>query len=231
VPQVDETLVRSLSTAPEDHARTYICVRVKGWRGQLVLSTFLRFVVTGKNLFVELSHSLLTPVIDRYQEVDHLLPQPTFRQLAKVARQTILSAPVKFFVAPFAVTRAIFAPVRRSRHRKHQQREITTARRFNYGPIMSPREAVSDTRYQRYFQQLDKALYSKVVEKRFLDAIVSFLDEKGIDTSELIQRQTTILNEGVYIAGRPTFNNSAIAGGPAARAIARFSKAGTGQGG
>lgn len=226
VPHVDVTLVRALTAAPEDHARTYMCLQVTGWRGQLVLSTFLRFVVTGKSLFIELSHSLLTPVLERYQEVDHLLPQPTLRQFLRITRQSFTHAPIGLFRAPFAVTRAIFAPLRRSRHRSRQRREISTALRFNYGPMMSPREVVSDPRYQRYFQQLDKALYSKIVEKRLLEAIVSFLDEKGIDTHELIERQTTILNNGVYIAGRATVNAQSIAGGPAARARARLTRTG-----
>jgi hypothetical protein len=226
VPHVDDTLVRALTAAPEDHVRTYMCLRVTGWRGQLVLSTFLRFVVTGKNLFIELSHSLLTPVLEHYQEVDTLLPQPTFRQFLRITRRSFTHAPVGLFLAPFAVTRAIFAPLRRHRHRAHQRREITTALRFNYGPTMSPREVVSDSRYQRYFQKLDKSLYSKVVEKRLLEAIVSFLDEKGIDTHELIERQTTILNNGVYITGQATVNAQSIAGGLGARAKTRLTRTG-----
>jgi hypothetical protein len=226
VPHVDDTLVRALIAAPEDHARTYIRLRVTGWRGQLVLSTFLRFVVTGQNLFIELSHSLLTPVLERYQEVDNLLPQPSFRQLLRIARRSFTPALVGLFLAPFAVTRAIFAPLRRHRHRARQRREITTALRFNYGPIAAPREVVSDSRYQRYFQQLDRSLYSKVVEKRLLEAIVSFLDDKGIDTHELIERQTTILNNGVYITGQSTVNAQSIAGGLGARAKTRLTRTG-----
>jgi hypothetical protein len=226
VPHVEDTLLRALTAAPEDLARTYIRLRVTGWRGQLVLSTFLRFVVTGQNLFIELSHSLLTPVLRRYQEVDTLLPQPSFRQLLRIARRSFTPALVGLFLAPFAVTRAIFAPLRRHRHRARQRREITTALRFNYGPIMAPREVVSDARYQRYFQQLDKSLYSKVVEKRLLEAIVSFLDDKGVDTHELIERQTTILNNGVYITGRSTVNAQSIAGGLGARAKTRLTRTG-----
>src|SRR5262249_36359787 len=168
-----------------------------------------------------------TPVLEQYQEVDHLLPHPTLRQFLRIARRSLGQAPIGLFRAPLAVTRAMFAPLRRSRHRARQRREITTALRFNYGPIISPRDVVSDSRYQRYFQQLDKSLYSKVVEKRILEAIVSFLDEKGIDTHELIERQTTILNNGVYIGGRATVNAQSIAGGLGARAKTRLARAAT----
>jgi len=62
VSAVDPSLVRTLLGTPEDHARSYLCLTVSGWRGQLVLSTFVRFLVTPKHLFVEVSRSLLTPL-------------------------------------------------------------------------------------------------------------------------------------------------------------------------
>ncbi len=225
VSHVDELLVRARTAAPEDNARTYICLRVAGWHGQLVLSTFLRFVVTGQNLFIELSHSLLTPILDHYQEVDHLLPQPTLRQFLRIAQRSVRQVPMGLVAAPFALIRAIFRPISRGRRRARQRREITTALRFNYGSISSPRELASERSYQRYFQQLDEAMYSKIVEKRLLEAIVTFLDDKGIDTHDLIERQTTILNEGVWVSGKGTLNAQSVAAGPGARAKARVNKA------
>ncbi len=224
VSRVGKALVDALTAAPEDRARTYMCLRVTGWRGQLVLSTFLRFVVTGNNLFVEVSHSLLTPILERYQEVDRLLPQPTFRQFIRIARHSFRLVLRGLFGAPLAVGRAALAPISRSRRRARQRREITTALRFNYGSTISPREVASDPRVQRYFQELDKSLYSKIVEKRLLEAIVTFLDDRGIDTGDLVARQTTILNQGVYVGGRATINAQSVAGGLGARAIARFTK-------
>ncbi len=223
VSHVDPSLVRALLAEPEERARPYLCLRVSGWRGQLVLTTFLRFVVTRNNLFVELSHSLLTPILAVYQDVDRLLPAPTFGQLLRMAGRSIVHIPVGVFTALRSVYLAMLAPLSRSLRQARQRREITSALRFNYGATTSPRELVSDPRYQRYFQQLDKELYAKVVEKRLLQAITTFLEAKGVDTSELVERQTTILNQGVYVTGG-TVTAESIAAGTGARAKAAMTK-------
>ena len=44
-------------------------------------------------------------------------------------------------------------------------------------------------------------MYEKYMERQVLDSIVTFLDARGIDTSELVERQTTILNQGVLVSG------------------------------
>jgi hypothetical protein len=90
--------------------------------------------------------------------------------------------------------------------------------RFNYGSQLSLREAASDTRYHRYFQELDQDRYSKVIEKALLESLVLFLDDKGVDTSELVARQTTILNQGVYITGGASVSAQNIAAGAKAQA-------------
>ena len=216
--RIEPQLMRSLMGEPEDRVRPYTCFRIAGWRGQLVLSTFLRFVVTPQHLFVEVSHSLLPPIVERYQEVDRLLPRPTLLQVAVIGRRSLVRMPWQTLVAPGSVSRAILGPFLRRRRRKQQRREILSNLRFNYGAVSSPREVVSDKRYQRYFQELDKDLYLKVLEKSLLRSLVSFLDARGIDTAELVERQTTILNNGVYVTGGAIVNADNIAAGQGAQA-------------
>jgi hypothetical protein len=211
-------MVRRLIDHPEDRVRPYTCVRVAGWGGQLVLSTFVRCVVTPQHLFVEVSNSLLAPVQHEYQEVDHLLPQPTGRQMARIAGRCALRTPVRLVLAPGTVVRALGAPISQARRRARQRREITQTLRFDYGSSRSPRERAADERFQRYFQQLDRDMHVKIIERTVLAAIVDFLDDKGIDTTELVQRQTTILNNGVFVTGGATVNAQSMAGGTGAQA-------------
>jgi hypothetical protein len=223
--QVDLSLVRSLTLEPEDRARTYLSFQLSGWRGQLVLSTFLRFVVTPQELFVEVSHSLLTPVRDEFQEVDRLLPQPTLRQAARIGGRSLLRLPGRLLRAPGAVGSLLLGPISTARRTARQRREILGALRFDYGAPMSPRETASDPQYQRYFQALDKDLYLKVLEKRLLQTLVAFYDLKGIDTAELIERQSTIQNHGVYVAGGGSLIAGSVAAGAGARATSGPAKA------
>jgi hypothetical protein len=48
---------------------------------------------------------------------------------------------------------------------------------------------------------LDKEMYVKVFEKQLLFAVKGFLDAHNIDTSDIQERQTTILNSGVIVQG------------------------------
>jgi hypothetical protein len=217
-PKVDRSLVRSLTVEPEDRARSYLTVQLSGWRGQLVASTFLRFVVTPHELVVEVTHCLLGPVRDEFQEVDRLLPEPTARQAIRIGGRALRRTPGHLLRAPFAIAAHLVGPVTAARHQARQRREIISSLRFDYGAARSPRETVSDRNYQRYFQKLDGDLYTKVIEKRMLDAVRQFLESKGIDTAELTQHQTTIQNHGVYVASGGTVTAGSVAAGTGARA-------------
>lgn len=218
VAAIDRALLRSLTIEPEDRARPYLCIQISGWQGQLVLSTYLRFVVTPRELFVEASHCLLTPVRDEFQEVDRLLPQPTVGQALRIGGRALRRTPGHLFRAPIATGAHVMGGATSELQRVRQQREILTALRFDYGAPISPRETVSDPRYQRYFQKLDHAWYTEVINRRLLQSLNGFLESKGIDTAELSQRQTTILNNGVYVAGGGSVTAGSIATGSGARA-------------
>jgi hypothetical protein len=59
-----------------------------------------------------------------------------------------------------------------------------------------------------------------VVERQLLDSLVEFLDEHDVDTSEMRQRESTILNNGVMMTGgsfRPTTSRSRTGAGAARR--------------
>ena len=58
----------------------------------------------------------------------------------------------------------------------------------------------------------------KIVEDNVFQAMVDFLDEHGIDTSRLVERQTTIQNNGVFVSGNATVNATNIAAGKKAEA-------------
>ena len=223
--QVDPSLMRSLMLDAEDRARPYLCFQLSGWRGQLVVSTVLRFVLTGKELFMEVSHSLLTPVRDEFQEVDRLLPQPTVRQATRIAGRSLIRLPMLVIRAPYAITKFVVSPISTARRGARQRREILSGLRFDYGAPVSPRETASDQRYQRYFQKLDQELYTKVLVKRLLQTLAEFFEAKGLDTSELLDRQTTIENHGVYVAGSGTLVADSVAAGAGAQAKSRTASA------
>ncbi|MFF1818160.1 hypothetical protein ACFVWG_12745 [Kribbella sp. NPDC058245] len=223
VTSVDPALLRSLTIASEDRARPYLCIQVSGWQGQLVHSTFLRFVLTPHDLFIEASHFLLTPVRDEFQEVDRLLPEPTAGQALRIGGRALRRTPGHLFRAPVTTIAHLFGSMTEEQQRTRQKKEILNALRFDHGAPVSPRETVSDGWYQRYFQQLDDNWYTKVINKRLLQSFNEFLDSKGIHTDELAQAGTVIQNSGVMITGG-SVTTGTMAAGTGARATSMISK-------
>ena len=71
----------------------------------------------------------------------------------------------------------------------------------NHGATTSLRELAQGTAYRRYFQRIDSEMTTKIVERQLLDSIARFLREHRIDTSELQERQSAILNYGLIVSG------------------------------
>jgi hypothetical protein len=88
---------------------------------------------------------------------------------------------------------------------------------FDFGATTSIRELAQSEGYRRYFQQLDRDMAGKIVERQILDSIVRFLDGRNVDTSELEDREAAILNNGVIVSGG-TLNAESLAVGSKARA-------------
>ncbi|WP_265582715.1 hypothetical protein [Streptomyces ferrugineus] len=220
--RVSPDLLHELREDGKGRARPYLAIRVTGWSGELAITFFLRFALLSdrKMLFIEGSSSLLAPVRERYRISDQLLDSPTFRQWWTLVSQAGLRAPLLLVGSPFSVAAGLFGPFTQHGKQRRQAQEIRH-RTFNYGASFSIRDAASDQMYYRYFQQLDRELYAKTVEHRVLDALVEFLEDHNIDTNELIQRQTTINNTGLYAGGDVTVTGSAVGVGGSVAGVFR----------
>ncbi|MFH0520157.1 hypothetical protein ACHBTE_23650 [Streptomyces sp. M41] len=204
-------LLRDLREDGKGRARPYLAIRVTGWSGELATTLFLRCALLsdGKMLFIEGSSSLLAPVREQYRIADQLLDAPTLRQWVALVSGAGRRTPGLLFGAPFSAVAGLFSPLIEHRKQRRQAREIRH-RQFNYGASFSIRDAASDQLYYRYFQQLDRELYAKTVEHRVLAALVEFMEDHNIDSSDLVQRQTTIYNSGLYAGGNVTVSDSAV---------------------
>jgi hypothetical protein len=60
-------------------------------------------------------------------------------------------------------------------------------------------------------------MYAKVIERQVLDSLLNFLEAHDVDTSEMRQRESTILNNGVMMSGGQ-FQADNVAVGTQARA-------------
>ncbi|WP_030454117.1 hypothetical protein [Herbidospora cretacea] len=220
---LDDVAVQKLIMARDSRARPYIVIRLLGWDGELALTMFLRFLIHKKNLFVECSHSILTPLLDSYRKAEPLPRTETRMDHVRLFLRSVrmFKRPVSGFthISEWRDDRKALSPKGRERRRRSS----------DHGAFFSIREAASDSRYQRYFQKLDSEMYTKVVEQRIFDALVEFLDRHNIDTGELIQRTTTILNNGILVTGNSSIHADSVAAGQNSQANSNSGNNGSGK--
>jgi hypothetical protein len=198
---VDDAVVDHFRRFPSEQVRHYLTVQVVEWGGELVLSIFLRFSVTGDNLFCEASYFLLPPVVERYHQVDDMNGEVDLRTVGAIFLRSIVLTPFLLVIAPFAVLYRIVERWTRWRERVVTRRRARQCPTFDYGAVTTVRQRSMSPNPRHYFQLLDRIMYVKLVEQQIFDAIITFLEKSDIDTSELRKRQTTVLNTGVIVSG------------------------------
>jgi hypothetical protein len=212
---IDQWRMDEVVNGPAGPLRHFKCIRIE-WQGREQISTvFLHLATEGRTLYMEFTPCLMSPIPTPYKAVDMW----TFPPLTEVADGTIWRLPI--------VVSAILQTPRRllaSHLHPHLRREwgslaeaIAVSRKhvIDYGARRGVRELgsigehkkvlqlVQPERYalgpRRYLQLLDAEKYTKAIEIQTLDAILDFLDDHGVDTSEFRTRQAMILNEGVFV--------------------------------
>ncbi|YCK38470.1 hypothetical protein ACNF49_31780 [Actinomadura sp. ATCC 39365] len=217
VPTVSERFIHRLRDNPRTRARPYLTVSVTGWEGEVVISIFLRFVLLAEKgmMFTEAGYSLLPPLREAYRDVDRLVNCAPSERMARIALSALRRTAGGLVLALPNTLAALSEPRRRRRQQKASIKAIR-GHTFNYGAAYTPREHATDHLYHRYFQQLDKEMYVKAAEQRIMDAVADFLEEHNVDVSDLRDRQTTILNNGIFVTGQAQVTGGSMAAGPGA---------------
>ena len=215
------------SVPPEDVAaavgqageavRHYKVIRVTGWGGELVLSIFLRFMKVERSLFAEACYFLLPPLNAACHAADRVQPSPSGRDNLRLLWECIQATPLLWIRAPLEIVRVLTAPLRHGWRARRLRRQAAAAPDFDYGARASVRDVQKSGHYHQYFQQLDRDMYAKVIERQVLDSLLNFLEAHDVDTSEMRQRESTILNNGVMMSGGQ-FQADNVAVGTQARA-------------
>lgn len=206
----------------EKSNRYYKRIQITGWDGELIFSIFLRFFKFGNNhnLFSEARYFLLPPLKNSFYAIDKIESPGTLVQKFDLAWQSLIIA---ILILPLSFSMNIYQllkPAVLSINRWINKLIIKENPTFNYGAITSIRENYSSSLYRQYFQILDKEMYLKIFETTLLNSMVDFLDSKNIDTSELKNRQSEIINQGIIMSGG-TINSKNLAVGRRAKVIAK----------
>lgn len=175
--------------------RHYLRCEVDSWEGELVTSVFVHCALQGKTLFVEFSSFVLPPTRNEYQ----MDPGAAAFGSDAVALGAFKGA----VLMPIAFGRSVFDSA------VSLVRSIVNGWRIDHGSSAgdcgartSIRELGTGDRENNYFQYRDSVKYTEILERQILQTITVHLREAGIDTAELGERVTAIVNHGVINYGR-----------------------------
>jgi hypothetical protein len=190
-----------LATQPHGSARHYLCAQVPSWGGEIVASTFLHFSTDGRLLYLQCDRTILGPLWQQYHDVDRLTPMLTAAALGRLLARAASGLPSAVPRAPVRAIRDLNFHWRWERRRTIERTIAAQDLGYNYGANFSVREEGADDNYHNYFQKTDAAKHLKLIERHVLAALLDFLDERDVDTTEFRNRQMTILNQGIIQTG------------------------------
>ncbi|MFF7286856.1 hypothetical protein [Streptomyces griseorubiginosus] len=209
--------VERIMEHPTGTVRHHLAVHVPLWGGDVVPSLFLHFSATGRTLHLHCSNHVLGPVRAEYHVVDRLRGP-----LSPSARRGLLLDAVPrtgkaFYAAPFRALRQAYFDERHSRRMVDELRALEQDPVYDFGARVSVRELALSPDYQNYFQVVDAARITALVERHTLAAIREFLEARGYDITDFRAQQQTILNQGlIQQGGTSIIGNQAIGAGASA---------------
>jgi hypothetical protein len=208
---VDAALLREMIGDSMHRIRHYQCVRVLDWRGELVVSMYLRFPIRNGRMFCECSNFLLTPLKEELHRADALGANVELSQAFSILRRSAAATIGLWPRSP----RVVFRPLTRSRDAGRKLRDAARDPLFDYGAPRTALDRVRSTGYRRYFQRVDKEMYVKLLERTVLDKVIDVLNRHGVDTGLLDESRATIINNGVMTGGGSlTAENLAVGANP-----------------
>jgi hypothetical protein len=197
--QVAPSLVEEYVEKFGETIRHYKVIQVVGWKGDFVLSAFLRFVKSEENLFVEVNYYILPPLQNKYYAIDRLSKDIPLDVIGKLVFQSVIQSFILLPLSPVHMMREIKSIMVSKVGQRKIAKEIRDNQMFDYGAGRSIREMAATDNFRYFFQRSDYEMYRKQIERRLLESIIEFLDGKGIDISEFKARQDTIINNGILV--------------------------------
>jgi hypothetical protein len=229
-PQEEVESLRHLKHGPQlyDSAREYLCIRVGSWEQDLVTSVFAAFDLKGRTLYSELHGYVLPPIRAAFAEVDRLPERLDGMITVRVAGHALKSVFADLINVIATVTGALVAAGKfivglfnsNRRNRRFGAEDLSRYAQdlIDYGAQTSVRELASISGFRHFFQQVDAEKYITIIERRLMEIVLDFLQDKHVDTSDYRERQTAVLNYGIIHSGSGDIRNSGTQSfGPAKR--------------
>jgi hypothetical protein len=196
-----------------DEYRTYASINYFDKVRSTLLSTFVRFLIIGKELFIECNFYVLPPIdenkfdIDRIPLKDDMFMIKAGAISALLALIALILSINKFtaFVLLAIVSVAAFMPLinlylykyNKNKNRSQLKKNIDKGVQHNYGVKKTFRESISNKNYKSYFSAQDIVMIQNSIDQAIVYSIAAFLDSKGIDSSALKENVLNFVNQNM----------------------------------
>jgi len=196
---VDRDLLTEAAEHPSPEARTYVCVEMPGWQGQLVVTLFARAVYTGNSLFVEWTFRVLPPLKKEFLHIDELYELPRRYQLRNSLNSGLRSLVPALFCSPIRAMRPRVRQYLERRRRKRLCYAIEHGYVFDYGALRSIREDACGKQRGHYFLARDETMYVLLAQQTLIQAVRNFLSENGIELAQFDKQAQVIFDQSIHI--------------------------------
>lgn len=175
---------------------------------QIAVSTFLYLAVEGGMLYAEFVATVMPPLRPEYMVIDRWVPE---RVDLRAALESFPALFTDLPAAPLGAVRSVSTMLGYGRRMRRADRACQEFRYYDYGARLSVRELAARGAPLSYLQDLDAEKYYKLIERAVTSAVLEFLADHNVDTTEYETRANTVLNAGVIITGGQ-FNGPVAAG-------------------
>ena len=194
---VDAALLHAAAVNPSPEARTYVCVEMPGWQGQLVVTLFIRAVYAGKSLYVEWAFRVLPPIRAEFRSIDDRYELSRYHQITDSLRSGLRALIPALLGSPGQALVSWLRPRIAQRHWTRNAYAIKRGYVFDYGARRSIREDASGDQRQHYFLARDEIMYVLLAQQTLIRTVGDFLDEHGVDLGQFQDQVKIIFDQSI----------------------------------
>ena len=208
LPKIPSQLVQAGVQSPGAGMRTHLCLERVGDGGRIIVSMYLRAILSGPSLTWEVAAYAIPPLSGRFHLVDHLPVTPSKRWWSLLRYANSRTWPeLRGAVGRLRALRR----VRRTREKfmAERRREILDHHIvLDVGATDSLRERIGDWAEAGYAERIDSQDFLFRLQGGVLVATEKFLKAHNVDTSSFDKAQANISTQTYNISG--DIHNSAV---------------------
>ncbi|MBR0959473.1 hypothetical protein [Bradyrhizobium japonicum] len=185
-------------------SRRYLLFHDVRWNGELILTHVVRTNLQGRTFYIETSRFVLTPPSKEFKAID----RKTFRydyDLFNLELGKFLASAIASPLIAIAAAYNLFASITLWRSSNSTIRSYNRSLKedpiYNYGSDESIRREMMDAQFDHFSQKADLDFAEKAFDQTIVELIFGYMEEHGVDISDLRNKVMTINNSGIIVQG------------------------------